>query len=94
MEHFNRPKMTVLPESAVVPDANLVQPPPTQFTHEVTTEQPYYYSPPKHASVPDGSFSAGTKVVKLTDDDGPLCRVVDGRGLQAVTASVGLRPIE
>ncbi|MEK6261512.1 MAG: hypothetical protein AABP62_23175 [Planctomycetota bacterium] len=92
MDHMRRPKATVLPESAMVPDRNIIQPPPTQFTHEVVAEQPYYYIGPHQAVPPEGTFPAGTKVVVLTHDDGPMCQVVDGRGLCVVTAFNGLRP--
>ena len=93
MDHMLRPKATVLPESAIVPDRNIIQPPPTEFTHEVIAEQPYYYKGPQQAAPPEGKFPAGTKVALLTHDGGSVCRVVDGRGLCAATAFNGLRPL-
>ncbi|MEK7702650.1 MAG: hypothetical protein AAB317_01640 [Nitrospirota bacterium] len=93
MDHMIRPKMNVLSESAVVPDRNLIRPTPTQFTHEVKSEQPYYYNVPGHTLVSDGTFLAGTKVVLLSHDGGSFCHVVDGHGLSVVTAFEGLRPI-
>ena len=93
MDHMLRPKATVLPESALVPDRNIMQPPPTQFTHEVVAEQPYYYVNPHQATPPEGRFPTGTKLVLLTHDGGPVCQVIDGRGLCVATAFDGLRPL-
>ena len=90
MDKIIRPKAAVLPESALVPEQNMVQPPPKQFTHEVVVEQPYYYVGPQH-STPQGNFPAGTKVAMLAHESGPLCRVADGRGLSVFTAFDGLR---
>ena len=92
MDRVRRPKATVLPDSALVPEKNL-QPPPTAFTHEVTTDQPYYYNSPQQATPPDGRFPAGTKVKLLTRDGGPMCQVVDARGLCVMTAWSGLRAL-
>ncbi len=91
MDKIIRPKAAVLPESALVPEQNILQPPPKQFTHEVVAEQPYYYVGPQHSTPPQGNFAAGTPVVLLTHDGGPLCRVADGRGLSVFTACNGLR---
>lgn len=92
MDRMLRPKATVLPESAVVPERNLVQP-PTEFTHEVVAEQPYYYSRPQPNTPPDGKFSAGTRVKLSAHKSGPYCEVVDARGLRVTTAFKGLRPL-
>ena len=93
MEGMRRPKVEVLPDSALVPDANRIVPPPNRFTHEVIADQPYYYASPRAGSDPPGTFAAGTKVVLLVHDGGPACRVVDGRGLYVATAFGGLRPL-
>ena len=93
MENMKRPRKIVLPESAQVPDRNLLQPPPNQFTHDVLEEQPYYYIGPHQGSPPEGRFAAGTKVVLLRHDGGPVCHVADGRGLYVATAFGGLRPL-
>ena len=90
MDRMRRPKATVLPDSALVPEKNL-QPPPTEFSHEVIAHQPYYYSSPQQATSPDGMFPAGTKVKLLAHNGGPMCRVVDARGLCVWTAFSGLR---
>ncbi len=88
-----RPKATVLPDSAQVPDRNLLQPPPNQFTHEVKAEQPYYYIGPHQAAPPEGTFPAGTKVALISHEGGATCHVADARGLYVVTAFDGLRPL-
>ena len=92
MDHVLRPKAVVLPDSAMVPERNL-KPPPTQFTHEVIAEQPYYFIGPQQAAPPEGMFAAGTKVKLHAHDGGPVCQVVDARGLCVATACSGLRPL-
>jgi hypothetical protein len=91
MDHVRRPKATVLPDSALVPEGNL-ETPPAQFTHEVIAEAPFYYSAPKKGAAPDGTLGAGTKV-SLCAQDGPMCQVVDARGLRVFTACSGLRTL-
>lgn len=93
MDHIIRPKALVLPESALLPDRNTLHPPPNQFTHEVVAKQPYYYIGPHQTAQPEGNFPAGTKVVLLTYDGGPVCWVADSRGVYAATAFSGLRPL-
>ena len=94
MDHMIRPTALVLPTSALIPDRNLRLPAPTQFTHEVIADQPYYYCDPSPTDAPDGTLSAGTKVVLLSHEGGTLCQVVDGQGLSVTTACVGLRPLK
>ncbi len=95
MKGFKRPKMSVLPDSAVVPDENML-PPPKEFTHLIKAEQPYFYSDaakPATPAKPDGTFAAGTKVLLSSHDGGAICRVVDERGLHVFTAWEGLQRI-
>jgi len=87
-----RPKMAVLPGSALIPDRNLIHPPPNRFTHEVSAAQPYYYLDPHQATPPEGTFATGTRVL-LISQVGEVCRVADGRGLYVATACGGLRPL-
>lgn len=94
MEHMIRPKAIVLPESAQVPGRNLIDPPPNQFTHEVTARQPFYYLVPSPAAAPDGELPAGAKVVLLVHDGGEVCQVADARGLYVTTSFAGLRRLE
>jgi len=93
MGRMLRPRATVLPESALVPERNLLQPPPNKFTHKVIADQPYYYATPGEKDAPDGTFPAGTKVVVLSHDGSSICDVADSRGLRVVTAFNGLQPI-
>ena len=93
MDRITRPKPQVLPDSALVPKANLLDPPPTHFTHQVARKQPYFYIGPNQDAPPEGSFPAGAKVLLLTHDGGPMCRVADARGVCAMTAFSGLRPL-
>ncbi len=90
VEKMIRPQATVLPESAQLPDRNMLNPPPNQFTHEIATEQPYYYMGIDQAAAPEGAFAQGTKVALLRQDDAG-CWVADGRGLYVATACSGLR---
>jgi hypothetical protein len=90
MRGFQQPKITVLPDAALVPHANLVQPAPTHFTHQVQVAQPYFYATPHDHEPANGHFDAGTCVVLREAVDEAWCQVVDGRGLCVVTARIGL----
>jgi hypothetical protein len=90
---FQRPKATVLPKVALVPAANLVQPAPHHFTHQVQAAQPYFYLAPHGHKTADGLFEAGTCVVLRDATSDTWCQVVDGRGLCVVTARDGLVPL-
>jgi hypothetical protein len=83
-----RPEAVVLSDAALVPQHNLIKPPPNQFTHELQRSQPYFYKNAEDAL--DGEFTAGTRVVLMVYDGGGSCRVVDGRGLYVETAYGGL----
>jgi len=91
MEHIIRPKAVVLSDSALIPDDNLIVPPPNQFTHEVKRAQPYYYAGAQQGSPPDGEFAEGTNVVLLVYDGGQYCRVADGQGIYAEIKHDSLR---
>ena len=93
MERMERPEPTVLPDSALVPEESLVRPVPTRFTHKLAVEQPFHYASSDRSAPPDGTLSAGTKVV-LVDEDGDICCVVDGRGLRMATSRAGLRRLK
>jgi hypothetical protein len=80
MEGFVRPEASILDENALVPDENVISPPPNQFTHELKRSQPFYLSGVQQGRPPDGEFSAGTEVL-LVRKDGNHCRVADGKGL-------------
>jgi hypothetical protein len=75
-----RPEAQVLPDEALVPDTNVVRPPPNRFTHKLLVDEPYRFDRPERPGEPDGVLAAGTPVALLVE--GPeRCRVVDGRGL-------------
>jgi hypothetical protein len=90
MPRMLRPKATVLPDSALVPSANL-KPPPKRFTHEVVAEQPFHYA--AGDCPPDGHLARGTRLLLLERGEGPLCRVQDRNGLCVMTAFAGLRAL-
>jgi hypothetical protein len=85
MGRMIRPKMEVLPESALTP--------PARYTHVVVKKQPYYASGPDQGAPPEGHFPAGAKVRLLEHDGGPMCRVANEHGMIAMTAFGGLRLI-
>lgn len=91
MKGFVRPEAVVLPESAAVPDENVIRPAPNQFTHELTRDEPFYFGGAQQGRTPDGELPAGTKVVLLVHDGGAYCRVVNGRGLYVEVACDSLR---
>jgi hypothetical protein len=93
MEGFIRPEAVVLPESALVPDGNVIRPAPNRFTHELTRNEPFYYGGAQQGGPPDGELPVGTKVVLLFHDAGAYCRVADGRGLYVEVGYDGLRAI-
>ena len=82
MKGFVRPDAVVLPESAMVPDENVIRPAPNRFTHELARPQPFHFGPAgQEGRPPDGELPAGTRVVLLVHDGGPRCRVADARGI-------------
>jgi hypothetical protein len=85
-----RPPIEVVDPDALVPDANLVRPPPNRFTHELTRDEPFRYQDTDER--PTGTLSKGTRVVLLID--GPTCRVVDGSGLYVAIDGAALRPLD
>lgn len=88
-----RPPVTVLSESAQIPEHNLIRPPPNCFTHQLKVEQPYYFDGPEQSAAAAGHFAVGTRVVLMVHDGGAFCRVVDQQGLYVATAFAGLVPV-
>ncbi len=70
---------------------NIIQPPPNQFTHELTQDEPYYFIGHQQQSPSDGTFPSGTKVVLMVSDGGSYSRVADGKGVYAVTTYHSLK---
>jgi len=80
-----------LDENALIPDKNLVSPPPNQFTHELTRPQPFFFDRATEGGPAAGQLAAATKVVLMVYDGGTHCRVIDGRGLYVELAYDCLR---
>jgi len=93
MKGFQRPAFIVLPENSIVPDENLITPPPNQFTHELIRREPFYFIGPQQDRPPDGELSEGTKVVLLVYEGDAYCHVADEQGLYIVVAYHSLREI-
>ena len=94
MEGFLRPPVDVLPENAVVPDRNLIEPAPNTFTHALTSDQPFSFTTFEGTAAPDGVLAAGSRVVLMVYDGGRFCRVVDGRGLYVEIEHKSLKSLE
>jgi hypothetical protein len=86
-----RPEATVLPSGAIVPAANLIEPAPNQFSHELIDDEPYHYGVDP-ASPADGTLAPGTRVL-LVADDGRYANVIDEHGLYVRVRRRSLRPI-
>lgn len=78
-----RPPITVLPETAQVPDRNLLMPPPNVFTHELLANCPYYYNEPRPGQAPAGELARGTRLLLLRTES-QACWVADASGLYVV----------
>ena len=92
MKGFVSPEASVLDESAIVPDKNLISPRPNHFSHELKRSQPYFFSAGKKNKQPDGEFPAGTKVL-LVRDEGDQCHVADAQGLYVAIESDSLKKL-
>jgi hypothetical protein len=87
-----RPDPVVLGEGAVVPDANLIQPAPNRFTHELARDEPYRFDTHPGTAESDGVLVAGTPVAVLVE--GPeICRVATGSGLYVDVPAAALRAL-
>jgi hypothetical protein len=87
-----RPQAEVLGDEALVPDGNVIEPPPNRFTHALTVDEPYRFDRPESSGEPDGILPAGTQVVLLVEG-GKRCRVVDGAGLYVEVSCASLRKL-
>jgi hypothetical protein len=75
-----RPETRVLGEEALVPDSNIVRPPPNHFTHRMRFDEPYRFDGTNPGADPDGVLLQGTPVALLVEDP-KRSRVVDKMGL-------------
>jgi hypothetical protein len=87
-----RPEARVLADETLVPETNLVRPPPDRFTHELVVDEPYRFDRPGRAGESDGVLPAGTRVAVLVQGR-ERCRVVDGRGVQVEVRRASLRKL-
>src|SRR5215211_6011998 len=85
-----RPEARVLADETLVPEANLVRPPPNRFTHQLALDEPYRLDRPDHAGEPDGVLPAGTPVAVLVEGS-ERYRVVDGNGLYVEVRRASVR---
>lgn len=90
---ITRPKMQVLPDSAMMPPGKILHTPPAGCSHQLTIEQPYYCEEPHKDASPAGEFAAGDRVRLLSHEGGEFCKVADAKGLVVFTAFAGLAPI-
>jgi len=88
---MSRPVSSVLPESALIPNGRLVAPAPNQFTHEVASDQPCWFSDAEDRPPSGGVLKSGTPVVLMRHEGGRLCWVVDGQGLYVAMEHAALR---
>ena len=92
MKGMLRPAQTVMPASALEPEAVVVSPPPNRFTHVVRGPQPFYLGS-LLTGEPGGTLAAGAKVVLLVRGRGDVCRVIDRRGRYVATSCKGLKAL-
>lgn len=87
-----RPRTTVLPDAAMVPEANL-RAPPARLSHALRHGQTYHYVAAAADCPPDGQLAAGTQVLLLDEGTGVQCQVLTAQGLCVFTACAGLRAL-
>jgi len=80
-------------DEAVIPDHNLIRPPPNRYTHRLIVDEPYWFDRPRHGDEPDGVFAAGTPVAVLVSDE-TRSRVVDAGGLYVEVSTGSLAPLD
>ena len=87
-----RPAFVVLGEGSLVPETNLVRPPPDRLTHELATDEPYRLdrSGPEEGAA--GVLPAGTPVAVHREGD-DRCRVVTASGLAVDVRRTSLREL-
>lgn len=92
---MSRPGFVVLGAGSLVPETNLVRPPPDRFTHELVADQPYSLDRAGHDHGPDGVLPAGTPVAVLPGghDRDDLCRVVTATGLAVDVPRAAVREL-
>ena len=92
-EGFIRPEARVLAKEAIVPDKNLLFPPPNQVSHQLTQEEPFYFDGIDQQEAPSGHLPQGSKVMLLCYEGGDTCWVADEHGLYVQIAIDKLRKL-
>jgi hypothetical protein len=87
-----RPEFVVVPDDALVPDANVIRPAPSRYTHELIDDEPYHFDRARSSGQPDGILPAGTPVLLLVEGD-ELCRVAAATGLCVDVRCTNLRAL-
>jgi hypothetical protein len=93
LERILRPEPTVLEASAIVPNANRVDPAPTTFTHATNRAAPYSYESEAVDDLDHGELAPGTEVV-VVRRDGRRSWVVDGDGLAVQVQTADLDELD
>ncbi len=92
-----RPGFVVLGAGSLVPETNLVRPPPDRLTHELVADEPYHLDRPGRGRAPDGVLPAGTPVAVPDGGDDrsgdDRCRVVTATGLAVDVRRANLREL-
>jgi hypothetical protein len=88
-----RPEFVVVPDEALVPEANIIRPAPNRFTHELIHDESYFFDREVATDQPDGVLPAGTPVALLVEGD-ELCRVAVASGLYIGVRRANLRSID
>jgi hypothetical protein len=89
---FLRPEARVLPDESLIPEANIVRPPPGRLTHALIADEPYRFDRPGREGDSDGVLPAGTEVA-LLEDEGEHCRIATGDGLSVDVRRSNLREL-
>ena len=82
----------VLGDESLVPDTNIIDPPPNHFTHELVADEPYRFDRDTPGAKPDGVLRAGTPVIVLVEGR-DRSRVVDDSGLYVEVSNANLRTL-
>ena len=91
-EGMLRPEPTVLGDESLVPDTNIVDPPPKHFTHELVADEPYRFDRDTPKPEADGVLQSGTLVIVVFEGK-DRSRVVDNTGLSVEVSNATLRKL-
>ncbi|MEO5890322.1 MAG: hypothetical protein ABIQ31_08725 [Ferruginibacter sp.] len=92
MQEVSRPAQEVLPENALIPAKNIIDPVPNHFTHQLSARENYYFDAPAGDKQPDGFFVEGTKVLLVNKTD-KFCWVIGPQGVYVLMSPGSLVPV-